>query len=193
MSFFGANDPQFYLLTALEEELYCPVSYVRIANHLQRAPSGWQSSVFILPRDLAAALEELPKCSGVLLARATSAAAATLAARAREIGLPVIYDIDDYLWKLPDYLDARQLAEGATEVLSHATLTTTPSQELGSFVNKLFPAMPIAIVPNAADIFCDHPRKREVGAVLANSDFFRLPQMKKEFFQAVRDGARAVG
>jgi len=192
MSLFGANGPRFYLLTALEEDPYCPVSYVRIVNHLQRAPSGWGALKIILPRDLAAALEELPKCSGVLLARATSAAAATLAARARELDLPVIYDIDDYLWKLPDYVEARQLAEGATEVLAHATLTTTPSRELESFINKLFPAMPIVIVPNAADIFCDYPRKREVGAVLANSDFFRLPKIKKEFFQAVRDGARAV-
>jgi hypothetical protein len=115
-----------------------------------------------------------------------------LASRARELGLPVIYDIDDYLWKLPDYLDPRQLAPGVNEVLAQANLVTTPSAELASFVKKLFPEMQIAIVPNAADIFCDHPRKREVAAVLANSDFFRLPKIKKEFFQGVRDGAQAA-
>jgi len=192
MPFWRENEPRFYLLTGFEEELFCPVSYVRIVNHLQRAPSGWQSSAFVLPRELAAALEELPKCSGLILARATSAAAAELAARARELGLPVIYDIDDYLWKLPDYVDTRQLAEGVKEVLAHATLVTTPSKELASFVQKMFPALRIAIIPNAADIFCDYRHKREINAVLANSDFFRLPKIKKEFFQALRDGARAA-
>jgi hypothetical protein len=192
MSFFGSSEPRFYLLAALEEEVLCPVSYVRIVNHLQHAPSNWQSSVFVLPRDLEAALQELPKCSGVLLARATSSAAAELASRARALGLPVVYDIDDYLWKLPDYVVTRELSEGIGQVISKATLVTTPSRELGDFVKRLYPA-PISIVPNAADIFCDHPRKREVGAILANSDFFRLPKMKKEFFEAVRDGARAAG
>lgn len=183
----------FHLVVGIEEEIYCPVSYVRVINHLQNAPAGWVSSVYVLPREVGLASEALPKASGLLLARASSPEAAALAAQARESGLPVIYDIDDYLWRLPEYLAARDLANGVDRVLAQATLLTTPSAALGEFVRQKFPKLEVRIVPNSGDIFTGAPRLREVRAVLANSDFFRLPAMKREFFEAVRDGAREAG
>ena len=182
-----------YIVAVIEEDVYCPVSYVRVVNHLQNAPEGWVSSIFTLPKDARSASRELRNASALFLARATSAEAAALASEARDLGLPVIYDIDDYLWKLPDYVSRRDLAGGVDAVLAHATLLLTPSETLRDFVRERFPALPAVIVPNSADILADRSAVRRVRAVLANSDFFRLRDMKNEFFEAIRDGARAAG
>jgi hypothetical protein len=191
LKFFRKHSgPSYYLIVGIEEEVYCPVSYVRIVNHLQHMPAGWIGPLFVLPKDALAAAQELKKASCLLLARTSSSESAFLAAQARRAGLPVVYDIDDYLWKLPDYLAAKDLATGVDAVLAHATLVTSPSEALRTFIQGRFPGLPVRIVPNAADVFCDHPPLRHVRAVMANSDFFRLRDMKREFFQALRDGAR---
>jgi hypothetical protein len=106
--------------------------------------------------------------------------------------MPVVYDIDDYLWRLPEYLAARDLANGVDRVLQYASLVTTPSERLANFVKEKFPGLPVVIVPNAGDIFAEPVQLRSVTAVLANSDFFRLPEIKKEFFESLRDGALAA-
>lgn len=181
-----------YFLVVLEEEIWCPVSYVRVIHHLSRAPREFVFSICVLPRETTTAQELLPKVSGLLLARATNPASAALAAEARSRGLPVVYDLDDYLWRLPDYVDARELAGGADQVLQHVTRLITPSAALADFVHRRFAGLPATLVSNSCDLLVPDNRP-SLTAVMANSDFFRLPQMRREFFGALRAAAADAG
>jgi hypothetical protein len=59
----GRASRRGHLVVVLEEEIFCPVSYVRMVNHLQHAPPGWSAELFVLPRDTAAVREHLQNAS----------------------------------------------------------------------------------------------------------------------------------
>jgi hypothetical protein len=182
-----------HFLVLLEEERNCPVSYVRIIHHLQHAPSDFRFTVCVLPGEADVARAILPQVSGLLLARNVSSTAADITALAKQAGLPVVYDLDDYLWKLPAYAPGDATGDGIDAVLKNTTHLLTPSENLGNFVRERFPHISVQVQSNACDLATQHLAKRRVvKAVMANSDFFRLPAMRREFFTALRDAARAA-
>ena len=184
----AATKPTIHLAVCLEEEVFCPVSYVRLVNHIQHA-SQLTATFFVLPRDFDAAREKLAHTSVLVFARCASKEAVTLAKQASQLGIPVAYDIDDYLWKLPSYVGSRDLGSGVDSLLSYCSLVTTPSLQLQKVLQDKFPKLRVEIIPNAGNLVVEHPAPRVCKAILANSDFFRLPQMRVDFFRAVRDGA----
>ncbi len=181
-----------HIVVLVEEDVYCPVTYVRLVNHLQHAPAGWTSEIYVLPRESETANKRLKHASLVLMARCVSTEALQLASRASAASIPVVYDIDDYLWRLPGYLDARDSQLAIDEIIKHANLVTTPSGKLRKFLEDRILGVAVTEIPNAGDLPMPESPGRELTAVMANSDFFRLAGSKQALFEAMRDAARAA-
>ncbi len=181
-----------HVIVLVEEEVYCPVTYVRLVNHLQHAPAGWTSEIYVLPREKDAARERLRCASLVLMARCVSPEALELASYASDASIPIIYDIDDYLWRLPSYLDSRDSQLEIDKIIKCADLVTTPSSKLRTFIEDRIPGVTVTEIPNAGDLPMPRSPDREITAVMANSDFFRLAGAKQALFEAMRDAARSA-
>lgn len=184
--------PTFHVMVLVEEEVFCPVTYVRVVNHLQHAPGGWSAEIYVLPREAQAARERIKRASLVVMARCVTPEALDLASRARIASIPLVYDIDDYLWRLPEYLDKKEGALAIDQIIQQARVVTTPSVALGEFIKQRIPDVSIVQIPNAADLPMPACPSGELTAVMANSDFFRLAGSKQALFEAMRDAARAA-
>jgi hypothetical protein len=181
-----------HILVLVEEEIFCPVTYVRVVNHLQHAPAGWTSEIYVLPREADRAQERLKKASLVFMARCVTSEALRIASQARSASVPVVYDIDDYLWRLPEYLDAKNGALAIDEIIRQATVVTTPSEALGEFIRERIPGTAVVRISNAANLPMPESPTAELTAVMANSDFFRLAGSKQALFEAMKEAARSA-
>ena len=186
----GQNAQTGHLVVLIEEEIFCPVSYVRIVNHLQHAPPGWSAEILVLPREATGALERLEHASVLLMARCVSGEAFTIAKEAQKRKLPIVYDIDDYLWRLPDYLVGSEKPSDIDGIIAAASLVTTPSTQLVKFIGDRFPNVRVELIPNAADLPLPAMPERNITAIMGNSDFFRLKGEKQALFEAMREAAR---
>ena len=186
----GGNAQTGHLLVVLEEEIFCPVSYVRIVNHLQHAPPGWSAEILVLPREVNAVRERFEYASVLLMARCVSGEALAIATEAQKRRVPIVYDIDDYLWRLPDYLVGSEKPSDLDGIIAAASLVTTPSTHLAKFIGERFPKVRVEEVPNAADLPLPTMPERNITAIMGNSDFFRLKGSKQALFEAMRDAAR---
>jgi hypothetical protein len=180
------------LLICLEEETYCPVSYIRIVAHLEDHKDRYCGSIAIMPRDLQKALERLPDVSLVIMARNRMQESLHVAQRAAELGIPILYDIDDHVWRYPDYSKLADVERVHTDdIIALASEISTPSDPLKQEISGRHPDRRVTIVPNAGNIWSG-AAPAFVPTVIANSDFFRLPEMRRDFFQALRDAAASA-
>ena len=181
------------LLVCLEEEVYSPVSYLRLIHHLQDGPPDASVSVFVLPRQLPEALERIPSAALLLMARNRHESSFLAARRAAECAVPILCDIDDYVWEFPDYSKVDRHPRIYTdEILALAAAVSTPSEDLARLVRDKHPGKEVRILPNPGNVWCG-TAPAFVSGVMANSDFFRMPEMKADFFRALRDAAREAG
>ena len=127
------------------------------------------------------------------MARSRHASSLQIARKAVESQVPLLCDIDDYVWEFPDYSKVERHASVYTdEILRLAACVTTPSETLAALIRDRYPSKDVRILPNAGDIWSD-AGTAFTPCVMANSDFFRMPEMKADFFRAVRDAAEAAG
>ncbi|NLG34101.1 MAG: hypothetical protein GX548_01970 [Lentisphaerae bacterium] len=181
------------IVVCLEEEVYSPVSYLRLIHHLQDGPANASVSVFVLPRQLPEALERIPSAALLLMARNRHESSLLAARRAAECSVPILCDIDDYVWEFPDYSKVDRHPRIYTdEILALAAAVSTPSEDLARLVRERHPGKEIRLLPNPGNVWCD-AAPAFVSGVMANSDFFRMPEMKADFFRALRDAAREAG
>jgi hypothetical protein len=189
----SAAETRKSLVVCLEEDGYSPVSYIRIVRHLQDLKQHYLISILVLPRQLPEALDLIPNASLVIMARNRHQASHQAARKAAECHVPILCDVDDYVWEFPDYSKVERHATIYTDdVLSHASCITTPSERLGETIRMKHPTKDVRIVPNAGNIWSGRG-KAFTPCVMANSDFFRMPEMKADFFRAIHDAAEEVG
>jgi hypothetical protein len=180
-----------YILVCLEEETYSPVSYIRLIAHLEQLAHRYAGRVVILPREREVALEKLPGASLMIMARNRTEASYDVAQRAAELKVPILYDLDDYVWKYPDYSKVARYREIFTdEIIGLNACLTTPSENLRKEILHHYPKKDVRIIANPGNVWSGSGRKF-VPCVMANSDFFRIPEMKEQFFRALRDAAQA--
>ena len=189
----GAGAPQPPLLVVcLEEEVRSPVSHIRLVHHLQDLKPAYRVAAYVMPRERAEALEAIPHASLLVMARNRHLSSLEAARRADACGVPLLCDIDDYVWEFPDYSKVvRHATVHTDEILRLAACVTTPSETLAALVRERHPGKEVRILPNAGDIWSG-TGTRFTPCVMANSDFFRMPEMKADFFRAVRDAAEAA-
>ena len=188
----GAAAPRPLLVVCLEEEVRSPVSHIRLVHHLQDLKPAYRIAAYELPRERDAALEAIPHASLLVMARNRHVSSLEAARRAGACGVPLLCDIDDYVWEFPDYSKiVRHATVHTDEILRLAACVTTPSEALAALVRERHPGKDVRILPNAGDIWSG-AGTRFTPCVMANSDFFRMPEMKADFFRAVRDAAAAA-
>ncbi len=178
---------------AVEEMIYCPVTYVRLISHLRAVPGDMDFRVYEVRQNLDEALAALEYASGLILARSVSLQSFYLVKAARKLGLPIVYDIDDYLWLLPDYLGSGKAGGVIDEIISLCDVLTTPQIKLKDYILKKHPHLRVHVIPNAGNILVSDTPPAYVTGILANSDVFRLPKIKADFFKALRDAAHDIG
>ena len=178
------------IVVCIEEEVYSPVSYLRLVRHLQELAPEYGSTLFVLPRQLPEALDRIPSSSLVLMARNRHESSLLAARKAAECAVPILCDIDDYVWEFPDYSKVERHPEIHTDaILAIAACVTTPSEELARLVRQKHPGKDVRVLPNPGNIWNGHA-PTFTPCVLANSDFFRMPELKFDFFRALRDAAQ---
>jgi hypothetical protein len=178
------------IVVCLEEEVYSPVSYLRVIRHLQDLHGDYRVSVFVLPRQLPEALECIPSAALLLMARNRHESSFLAARKAAECSVPILCDIDDYVWEFPDYSKVERHPRIYTdEILALAAAVSTPSEDLARLVRDKHPGKDVRILPNPGNVWSDAAPAFTSG-VMANSDFFRMPEMKADFFRALRDAAQ---
>jgi processive 1,2-diacylglycerol beta-glucosyltransferase len=177
----------------LEEELYSPVSYVRVIRHLQDLTERYRIAVFILPGQIQEALAYIPSAALLIMARNRHETSLLAARRAAAAHVPILFDVDDYIWEFPDYSKVERHARICTDdILNLAACVTTPSETLAERIRSDHPGKEVRLLPNAGNIWSDS-HASFVPCVMANSDFFRMPEMKADFFRSIRDAAREAG
>lgn len=183
------------IVIGIEEAILCPVTYVRLVAHLQQAPEEMDFRIFDMRSEgeAATAATMLEYASALILARATLPSSLALAQMANRNGVPILFDIDDYLWLLPEYLGSQNRAGLIDEILDLCTVVTTPQIKLKEFISGRHPHLRIEILPNAGDLALKSVKVPYCVGFIANSDVFRLPQMRSDFFRAVRDACRDSG
>ncbi len=172
------------ILVSSQDGLRSPTTYVRLLFYLKKLSNDHE----IIYADDLRQIQELHSFSFVVMARSTSKEALRIAEQAKALSIPLIYDIDDYLWKLPEYSKSHQQSFYLDEILTLASVITTPSHRLQKLIQEKFPHLKVQFVPNAGDI--DAQQRVALRGVLANSDFFRLPSMRKDFFQSLSHAAK---
>ncbi len=181
------------LVVCLEEEIYSPVSYLRIVRHLQALTGSYRISILVLPRQLPEALDRIPGASLVIMARNRHESSFMAARRAAECDVPILCDVDDYVWEFPDYSKVERHERIYTDpILALASCVTTPSEPLGQLIREKHPGKVVRCLPNAGNVWSGSGTAF-TPCIMANSDFFRVPEMKADFFQALRDAARESG
>jgi hypothetical protein len=183
---------EFNVIVVVEEEIFCPVTYVRVLNHLQQAPDGWSSEIYVIPREYKKVISRLKFASLVLMARCVSQEGLEIASCASSAGIPILYDIDDYLWQLPKYLDNKNEILNIDKIIEQSTVVTTPSAELARFITERIPNVMVSMISNAANLPMPQSPENDLTVVMANSDFFRLTGSKEKLFTSMRDAARTA-
>lgn len=179
-------------LIACEEDPLCPVTVARFLHPLRHLKGNFDFRILNVKTDGELAMKLLPEAACLVLARSIHPTSLALAKEAKRLGLPIVMDIDDYMWKLPSYLGG---AEGPIldQILALTDYATTPQVNLAEFLKTKNPRLQVHLLPNCGDILVPAAGKRTVSAVVANSDRFRLPEMRTEFFSALRDAAKGEG
>lgn len=181
-----------YIIVCLEEEILCPTSYVRIIAHMQNIGDNYVSSVFVIPRDYELAYESITKASLIIFARNKTYDSLKLIKYAHENHIHTIYDIDDYLWELPNYVPRQNNKIFLDDIIKYSSMITTPSVALHDFMKERFNDIEIKILPNAGNILNNLDQKEIITGVIANSNFFRVPEFKKIFFLSLKKAAEDV-
>ncbi len=131
------------LAVCLEEEVYSPVSYIRLVRHLQDLKPDYRISLFVLPRQLPEALEQIPRTSLLLMARNRHESSFLAARKAAECAIPILCDVDDYVWEYPDYSKIERHPKiYVDEILALAACVATPSEDLANLVRQKHPGSP---------------------------------------------------
>lgn len=178
------------IVVCIEEEVYSPVTYLRLVRHLQELKPEYSSTLFVLPRQLSEALALIPSAALVLMARNRHESSLFAARKATECAVPILCDMDDYIWEFPDYSKVERHPETHTDaILALAACVTTPSEELARLIRQKHPGKDVRLLPNPGNIWNGHA-PAFTPCVLANSDFFRMPELKFDFFRALRDAAQ---
>lgn len=181
------------VVVCLEEDVYSPVSYLRIVRHLQDLTSGYRISIHVLPGGLAEALALIPQAALLIMARSRHVSSAQAARKAAECQVPILYDVDDYVWAFPDYSKVdRHNTLHTDEIIALAACVTTPSEPLARLIREKNPGKQVRHIANPGNV-CNDSATTFTTGVMANSDFFRMPEMKSDFFRALRDAAREAG
>jgi hypothetical protein len=182
--------PPRRILVCIEEEVYSPVSYIRLVRHLQETGPAYQTAIYVLPAQEREAIDQLPGASLLLMARNRHESSHRLALLAAERRIPIACDVDDYVWEFPDYSKvARHERIYTDEVLALAACISTPSRHLADLILQKHPGKDVRCLPNPGNVGAP-PDAPFVPCVMANSDFFRMPEMKADFFRALRDAAQ---
>jgi len=180
------------VLVCFEDSPIGPVSYLRLISHIHLAPPSYKFKVFQVSKNFDEINQELANCSILFMVRNTSLQALKIAKTAKKINIPIVFDIDDYLWKLPEYLGGdSSKAEILDSIISISTIITSPQPELLNFLKTKFPNINQKIVPNTANVNINVNYTHVVKAIIANSDFFRIPNFKKDFFRSIHDAAKS--
>lgn len=178
------------VVVCIEEEVFSPVSYLRLVRHLQDPSSPFRVDAFVLPRQLPEALVRIPSAALVFLARSRHESSLLAARKAAECSVPILCDVDDFVWEFPDYSKVdRHPVIHTDEVLALAAAVSTPSERLADLVRQKHPGKNVRLLPNPGNVWSGQA-PAFLPCVLANSDFFRMPEMKFDFFRALRDAAR---
>jgi len=181
-------------VVCLEEPVFSPVSYVRHVSHLVGVADRYDIFAFrigTVPEEVV--YRSLETASLLLLARNRTRDAWMFACFAKEHGIPVVYDIDDYIWEFPNYSGADKVERlYVDEIIELADVVTTPSVELKLLVSERFDKR-VELVCNAGDLDSGVGRLEVVSAVMVQSDFFRMPEMRTEFFRSLHDASVASG
>jgi hypothetical protein len=186
-------DARQSLVACLEEDVFSPVSYLRVVCHLQDLTATYRISIFILPGQLQEALCSIPGAALMIMARNRHESSWQAACKAAECRVPILCDVDDYVWEFPDYSKVERHERIYTdEILALASCITTPSENLGRIIRDKHPGKDIRCVPNAGNVWSSSGTAF-TPCIMANSDFFRMPEMKHDFFRALREAAREAG
>lgn len=186
---FLLQDNRQTIVACIEEEILSPVSYLRMVCHLQDMKPLYRVLIFNLPDQLAEALNSIPSAALIMMARNRHEASFKAALKAEECSIPILYDVDDYVWEFPDYSKVERHARTYTdEILALASCITTPSDNLGRLIQEKHPKKDIRCIPNAGNVWSGTDAAF-IPCIMANSDFFRMPEMKNDFFRALRDAA----
>lgn len=183
------------ILVCLEQPAFRPISVIRITHHvLSLMGDKVKVQLYYLEEktQFSKALDALDDASILVAARNTGESSYLLFNKAKDLGIPILYDIDDFLWKRPDYSNVEPGEEKEVDrFLKFADVVTTPSKKIKDYILKKFPKKEVLIHSNAGNLELPQDSGEQyLSAVLVKSDAFPAPEFESDFFNALRDAAR---